>query len=282
MQRPRVWPIFVVFVVAVVAMGVGALVAMRLGQVPVGDGSLKQLNLTSLLVSNAGAELALLLCVLVFTRPLKRERLRLHRSPANALTLTAICLGTLAVGQVLDSASALLGYYDTGVLAQLRGILGKARGLQLLFTFVVVAVLAGTAEELFFRGFTQTRLVQRWGRLGGIVVTSLLFGLMHMDPVHSILAAGIGLWLGWSTERAGSIRPAMLAHVVNNAVAIALAAAGLTSGAVGVNVALLLLSLVVAAGCAWVVARELPVRSEPDSLPVGTSAASYGGAELPT
>jgi membrane protease YdiL (CAAX protease family) len=43
---------------------------------------------------------------------------------------------------------------------------------------------------------------------------------MHADPVHSPVAALLGLYLGWITERAGSILPAVIAHVVNNAMAV--------------------------------------------------------------
>ena len=73
-------------------------------------------------------------------------------------------------------------------------------------------------EELFFRGYLQSRLVQRWGRWMGIGVSSLAFGFIHFDPLHSTFAFCIGLFLGWVADRSGSIRPAMFMHVLNNTV----------------------------------------------------------------
>ena len=49
-----------------------------------------------------------------------------------------------------------------------------------------------------------------------MIVTSLCFGLAHLDPVQGAGAVALGLYLGALTEWAGSIRPAILCHAVNN------------------------------------------------------------------
>jgi membrane protease YdiL (CAAX protease family) len=103
-------------------------------------------------------------------------------------------------------------------------------------------------EELFFRGYLQTRLVARWGRWTGIALTALAFGLVHMDWVHSTFAFLLGLWLGWMTERAGSIRPAMLVHGANNLLAMVWerwlpSSEGLSSRGLSISVSLSLLAL---------------------------------------
>jgi len=51
-----------------------------------------------------------------------------------------------------------------------------------------------------------------------VLVTALCFGALHMDPVHAPLAVALGVYLGYLTERAGSALPAIVCHVVNNAV----------------------------------------------------------------
>lgn len=74
------------------------------------------------------------------------------------------------------------------------------------------AVAPAFSEEWLFRGYVQTRLAQRWSPWLAILVSSLLFAVIHLDPVHVISVFPIGLWLGYISWRSGSIIPAMLAH----------------------------------------------------------------------
>src|SRR5262249_32309235 len=82
---------------------------------------------------------------------------------------------------------------------------------------LVVGVLAGSAEEIFFRGYMQSRLVQRLPRGAAVLVTAFCFGGFHLDLLHGLLALILGLYLGWLTELTGSALPAAVCRVVNNA-----------------------------------------------------------------
>lgn len=76
------------------------------------------------------------------------------------------------------------------------------------------AIGSGVAEEVVFRGFLQTHL--------GLVVASVLFGLVHWDKtvkVYPLVTGVIGLLLGLVTIASGSLVPAIVIHVVNNFVA---------------------------------------------------------------
>ncbi len=75
----------------------------------------------------------------------------------------------------------------------------------------------------------QTRLSARWGAWPGILASAALFGLMHMDRIHSPSAFLIALYLGWLVHRTGSIRPAIAAHAVNNSLWVLATSAGLGS-----------------------------------------------------
>jgi membrane protease YdiL (CAAX protease family) len=155
-----------------------------------------------------------------------RERLRLQPSSARPLHVAVAVLGLLGLGEAMDSAVNLLGWGNQGMLALMSKTVGSMSWPALLAAVVVVGLLAGTAEELFFRGFLQTRLRQRWGPLLAIVFTAVVFGLFHCDLLHTPLAAIIGVYLGWMTERVGSVRPAIAAHVINNVVSVGLMASG--------------------------------------------------------
>ena len=156
-------------------------------------------------------------------------------------------VGMLALGQGLDSLTMLTGLGDKGALAAIRGALAEAVGPELFLAVLVIGVVAGSAEELFFRGYMQTRLGQRMPPAVAILVTSMAFGLLHLEWVHALLAFVLGLYLGWITEVAGSALPAVACHVINNALFTLLSALVGTIGGTWANAVLL-----AASGCVFV------------------------------
>ena len=89
--------------------------------------------------------------------------------------------------------------------------------------YFVVGLLAPLAEELVFRG-AVLRALLRWksNPWVGIVISALLFALIHMNPVQMPHAFLVGLLLGWMYYRTDSIVPGVVFHWVNNTVAYVL------------------------------------------------------------
>jgi membrane protease YdiL (CAAX protease family) len=88
---------------------------------------------------------------------------------------------------------------------------------QLAVPFILfIAIVPGITEELFFRGYMQRRLLQRWPAWVAILVTSILFAIMHLDPRQITYVFPIGLWLGVVAWRTGSVWPGMLCHAFLN------------------------------------------------------------------
>jgi len=196
---------------------------------------------------------ALIVTLLIVARPLAAAPLRLVPGRETADQLAAMVVGTLALGQALDSATLLAGLANRGAMAVIRRAIEGAAGPDLFAAVVVIGVLAGSAEEVFFRGYMQTRLRERWPAATAVVVTSVAFGLLHLEWIHAALALGLGLWLGFVTERAGSALPAVTAHVINNTVFTLLTATVGTPQDRTLNMALLTGSAVIFFGCAlWV------------------------------
>jgi len=87
---------------------------------------------------------------------------------------------------------------------------------------LVLGISVGPAisEELWCRGFLGQGLANRYGMWGGVLATSFLFGLIHMNPLQSTMAVlmGIALHLVYLATR--SILIPMLLHFLNNAIAI--------------------------------------------------------------
>ena len=163
-------------------------------------------------------------------------------SGLSPVILCGLVLGMLATSQVAEWLIALAGYEHTGNLAEFRRTLTAVGGRDLVVALFGIALLPGFAEELALRGFVQRGLEARVGALAAVVATSLIFALLHGEPVHAAGAFLLGLYLGSIVALCGSIRPAVLCHVLNNAAAtlgtafdvqalgILLVAAGLVAG----------------------------------------------------
>lgn len=64
--------------------------------------------------------------------------------------------------------------------------------------------LAGTTEEIFFRGMLQPFLEQDWGILGGLLFSNMVFALAHwVTPLYGVLAGLCGIYLGWTMDMTG-------------------------------------------------------------------------------
>ncbi len=87
-----------------------------------------------------------------------------------------------------------------------------------IYLFYALALSVGPAisEELAFRGVILQGLRSRLGAVSAVVVTSVLFGAIHLDILQGLGAIVTGIYLGYLTVRSGSILPAMVAHGVNN------------------------------------------------------------------
>lgn len=86
--------------------------------------------------------------------------------------------------------------------------------------YLMVGLLAPLVEEMVFRGAILRSLL-RWKENPwvGIVISALLFALIHMNPAQMPHAFLIGLLLGWMYYRTDSIVPGVVYHWVNNTVA---------------------------------------------------------------
>ncbi len=97
-------------------------------------------------------------------------------------------------------------------------------------TWIIVAIIAITpavCEELLLRGAVARALDARRGRATAIVVSALVFGLLHMSMVRLMPTAAFGVVLAYAALTSGSLVASMVIHLVNNAIAVALASGAL-------------------------------------------------------
>jgi hypothetical protein len=103
--------------------------------------------------------------------------------------------------------------------------------------WIVVLALAASigapiAEEVFFRGLVLKVTMRRFGKYVGVAVSSVLFGLMHMQGSLSasiymgLSTAIIGVGLALLVLRTGRLGTSILSHGAFNASAVLLAVIG--------------------------------------------------------
>ena len=86
--------------------------------------------------------------------------------------------------------------------------------------YFIVGLLAPLSEELVFRGAILRELL-KWkdNPWIGIIISAMLFSLVHMNPVQMPHAFLVGILLGWLYYRTDSIIPGVTWHWVNNTIA---------------------------------------------------------------
>ena len=91
-------------------------------------------------------------------------------------------------------------------------------------SLVVIAGIAPLFEELVFRGLLYGWVAGRGGTVAAWIVSSLAFAAAHIEPAHVILVLPLAFWFGWLRRRTDSLLPSLLAHMVNNGLAVVAAA----------------------------------------------------------
>ncbi|MGH8158290.1 MAG: lysostaphin resistance A-like protein [Rhodanobacter sp.] len=138
----------------------------------------------------------------------------------------------LALAVVIGLAAPLLGGWLTQLLAHGHSVtqniqqLGANTPLAWRIVLVLVVVSLGPlVEELLFRGVLLSALWQRWQAGWAVALSSLMFALVHLPGLQwqwfalpDLLL--LALALAWLRLRSGSIWPGVLAHGVNNLLAV--------------------------------------------------------------
>ncbi|NTU55422.1 MAG: CPBP family intramembrane metalloprotease [Anaerolineales bacterium] len=84
--------------------------------------------------------------------------------------------------------------------------------------FILVGVIfAPFVEELFFRGFLFQGFRQKYGWVKGGLLSSVIFGMAHLDPVAFIPTTILGVLLAYMYHRSNSVWPGIILHVLINA-----------------------------------------------------------------
>jgi membrane protease YdiL (CAAX protease family) len=86
-----------------------------------------------------------------------------------------------------------------------------------VFLLVMVAPLT---EEVMFRGLILRAFLQRFSVGTAFLVSSMLFGLVHLNPWQFVSASALGLMFAWWYARTRSLVPSLIGHAQANAMVV--------------------------------------------------------------
>jgi|GEM_PF-3234411 len=193
----------------------------------------KKSNLLSLLISNRSDFLYYVLNTLVYftymfiTFVIIAAVLRQHPFKAIPFKIThpelvpyAIIFGIFLsiIGELYSSYfDYLLSFFNLQVDLDYFDIPTNTPSMIL---FVInISVLAPILEELIFRGLILQNL-RKFGNFFAVVVSALLFGILHGNFSQTPLAFVVGIALGFAVIETGSIVTSMIMHCIINSFSV--------------------------------------------------------------
>lgn len=84
------------------------------------------------------------------------------------------------------------------------------------FSFLLMVIAAPILEELIFRGIILDGLLNKYSPLKSILISSFLFGLVHLNPWQFITGFIIGIFAGWIYYKTRSLSLAIIIHASAN------------------------------------------------------------------
>ena len=154
-----------------------------------------------------------------------------------AMRSTRQNLGSIGISRKDTVKMFLLGFIFSAILIAIGGLLafsygGGFSGFSYFLAYdLILDVMVGFSEEIFWRGYIQTRLIAYSGTLKGLLVTSLFFAILWHFPIAyyvetsgvvlealawALIRLPIGLLFGYTMLKSQNIIPSSIIHVFWN------------------------------------------------------------------
>ena len=206
----------------------GLIVALVLLSMRMDSWALTDLPFPIALISVPVTEVIILGVTLLFARyrGASLKKLGLKKASFRILAIVsvvAVLLFLLVVG-ISVGEEMVFGHDPTEELVE-KAVMPRD-SFQLVAMIILFLVLVGPCEELAFRGFVQRGFENSFGKMKGLLIASVLFGLMHgLNTLYAIVPLSVGgLVVGYVWQRTGGNTTASaLMHGVYDSIAIAAA-----------------------------------------------------------
>ena len=155
----------------------------------------------------------------------KKEPLikRLRINPVSSETIKLTTMFSIGLIILSDEFDRLIQVFipSPNYIVDLNNLLQPDSVFGYILLIIAIAIIAPIGEELLFRGFLQQFLEQHWKDITrAILITSLFFSIIHMNPYWFIQIYILGIMLGFLSWKTNSIFPPLILHALNNGTAL--------------------------------------------------------------
>ena len=173
-----------------------------------------------MMVSNALVfSLAILFFDYFIVRPTTQKKLSFNLQPTNFYTYLLIFPMMLGMMFIVEYVSALIPTEGPffGKYYEFFNQLMNQLTLDPVVMIIMAVIMAPIFEEIIFRGIIQKGLINKGvNRWSAIVLSAILFGIVHANPWQFVGALLLGCVLGVVYERTKSLLLPILLHAFNN------------------------------------------------------------------
>jgi membrane protease YdiL (CAAX protease family) len=129
-------------------------------------------------------------------------------------SITIFMIGFAIVSSELDN----LVNYILPMPEMFRNIFETLMAKQaFVFAIIVIGIIPGVMEELFFRGFILDGLNRNYSQRKAIIISALLFGIIHLNPWQFYGGFIVGIISALICIKTNSILLSIYIHFFNNA-----------------------------------------------------------------
>ena len=147
-----------------------------------------------------------------------REPYPLSAVSIRVLALTAVLiLGTVILLSDIDNLTRSVFPPPRTLIEAFESIMNAAE--YPFSSFFLLVVVAPVTEEVLFRGLILRGFLANYSKRSAILLSALLFAIMHTNPWQFISAFVAGVLLAWLLIETGSLLPCLFAHAVANGTA---------------------------------------------------------------
>jgi membrane protease YdiL (CAAX protease family) len=133
------------------------------------------------------------------------------------LPLALFALGLVIVIDYLTAGSDAVIPMPERHRIVMDGIMSVSSPGEFAYKFVLLCIVPGVCEEIFFRGYCQTSFAHHKGNVYAVLVTGVLFALLHGNVYHIHLYFLLGCALSWIYAVSRTLWIPIALHLFNNA-----------------------------------------------------------------
>jgi membrane protease YdiL (CAAX protease family) len=143
-----------------------------------------------------------------------------NRKQQFRFTLPSIVIGLLSAGMLYGIfwmgravSTAIFPFADH----QIGGIYGIGEGTSMWVIALLLFLVTGPCEEIYWRGYLQENLMRRFGRRQGWLLATGVYAVVHIWSLNFMLigaAAVAGLFWGAMYRYLGNLAPVIISHSI--------------------------------------------------------------------